>query len=575
KLLDKFEPDRGTGEAKREKSVYLITDCQAYGWHENDKLDSKRLISIMDKLQYSNTELVIIDVGENDTSNFAVTSLKSASPLVGTGVPVRFDAVLTNMSTRDLGEIVVTFFVDEQEQQSITAAVPPGEPKTVSFMHEFRDKGYHSVQIASKTDPLGIDNNRYLSLKVREKVKVLIIDGQPSPESWQSETAFLETALKVGAGSLTDEKLSVIDPKSIMQGELEQMVRDASRGRLEDYDVIFLCNVSDFSHDTAKELEKYIEMGGSLVIFLGEMVVPERYNEIIYNNGEGLFPVKLIEWTGDKDKMTSYPIDIVEFSHPAVKFFEPESHRSLLATPRTFVYYKVELPQGKKDISVLAIYKDADRSPAVIEKRFGRGHVILITTTSSIEWNTWAVRPFFLCFLNEIVSYLTPGAEAKLNILVGEPFHKIVPSKEFSQEVHLVLPGGESIKKALSPLGEGNGKEQEFLFLHNETNKSGIYKIVFTQDIASGSISERTETFTVNVDICESDMEKIVQSELNTAFPKIKPEIKLSKEVLKELSGDKENGKGGGEIWWYLITAVFCLMLLETVLAQYFGKYEK
>ena len=584
KILDRFEAGGGAAESKRFKTLYLITDCQAYGWYEEAVLRSKRLAAVMDGLKTRNTDLKIIDVGEEESPNFAVTSLAAESLLVGTEVPVRFEAEIRNLGTRDFGDIVVSLTVDEVEQQGVAVPVPPGETKKVSFTHDFRDRGYHWVQVTGRTDPLGIDNNRFLALRVRDKVSVLIVDGRPEPEPWQSETSFLEAAFKIGSASVANEKLSVIESKTITQGDLEQMARDASRGRLEDFDVVFLADVNDVSPDTVSEIENYVRDGGSLFIFLGESVVPERYNEVLFREGQGILPARLIEPAGDKERMTPFYLDVLEFSHPLFQFFEPESHRKLLAPVKAYVYYKTEVPQGRKDTTVLAVYKDADRSPAVIEKSYGKGRVILVTTTASMEWNAWAVRPFFVCFLNEAVSYLSRGSEAGINILVGEPFHKVIPSREFAQEVHIIPPTGETIKKALSPLGgassdrekeqSSEGKEQEFVLVHSETDRSGIYKIVFTQEAAAGSAPERTECFAVNVDTRESNMEKIVQSQLTTEFPGVKVTIKQYKEVTKQLTeGKKETG--GREMWWYVALAVLILLFVESLLAQRFGKYER
>jgi hypothetical protein len=581
KILDRFEP--GAAQPSRSKTLFLITDCQKYGWLEDDVLRSKRLTAVMEGLQKRNTELKIIDVGEDESPNFAVTSLVADALLVGTEVPVRFEAEIRNFGAKDFGDIVASLIVDDVTQQSVTVSVPPGESKKVFFTHEFRDRGYHWVQVASRTDPLGIDNNRFLALKVRDKVSILIVDGQPLPEPWRSETSFLEAVFRVGSASLTGERLSVVEPRSVTQADLEQMTKDASRGRLEDFDVVFLANVSDFSPDTASEIESYVRNGGSLFIFLGEMVVPERYNELLFRDGQGFLPAKLLELAGDKEKMTPLRLEVLDFSHPIFRFFEPENYRKLLTPVKTYVYYKTEVPQGKKDTEILAVYNDSDRSPAVIEKSYGRGRTVLVTTTSSMEWNAWATRPFFLCFLNEAVSYLSRGSEAGLNILVGEPYQKVVPSEEFAQEVHIVVPTGETVRKTLSPLGavpsesqkkEPEEKQQEFLLTHSETDKSGIYKVIFAQETVPGSAPERTECFSVNVDTRESDMEKIVQRDLREAFPNVKPEITQYKEVKEKLAKGKTD-TGAREMWWYVVLAVLTLLFVESLLALRFGKYER
>src|SRR5262249_54726341 len=50
-----------------------------------------------------------------------------------------------------------------------------------------------------------------------------------------------------------------------------------------------------------KKLEEYVREGGGLAVFLGPNVDPKRYNQTLYRDGQGLFPVQL------PDKPTDIP----------------------------------------------------------------------------------------------------------------------------------------------------------------------------------------------------------------------------------------------------------------------------
>jgi len=133
--------------------------------------------------------------------------------------------------------------------------------------------------------------------------------------------------------------------------------------------------------------------------------------------------------------------------------------------------------------------------------------------------------------------------------------------------------------KKIAP--EGGVREDEsdtrFLLTHVETDTAGIYRIMFTGEQNVPGVSERTENFAVNVDTAkESDMTKLVQSELQEAMPALepKPTITHYSEVKKDV-GRGVDEAGGREFWKYFIAAVLILLALESLLAQRFGKYEK
>lgn len=250
-----------------------------------------------------------------------------------------------------------------------------------------------------------------------------------------------------------------------------------------------------------------------------------------------------------------------------------------------FMYYDCEPPVQDQSITVIAKYDDkGEGAPAIIEKKSGRGKVLLVTNSAwDDRWNNWNKYQFFPIFLSEALSYLSHSAGAKVNYLVGQPYQRILTSQEWAAEVYVMPPTEESIKKNLKKLGSGEGAEAEdsagsrFSLTHAETDMPGIYKVVFSGGQGMGGLGERTENFAVNVDTSsESDMTKLIQSELQAAMPALddpKPEIKHHSEVTGDL-GKGTDEAGGREFWRHFIIAVLVLLALESLLAQRFGKHE-
>ena len=72
-----------------------------------------------------------------------------------------------------------------------------------------------------------------------------------------------------------------------MQAEVaaESALMDRNLGG---YDCVLLCNVAQFTASEARVLDAYLRGGGSLVFFLGDQVLADRYNrELGGRTGQG------------------------------------------------------------------------------------------------------------------------------------------------------------------------------------------------------------------------------------------------------------------------------------------------
>jgi uncharacterized membrane protein len=580
-ILDKFEPGAGE-EAQENKTVYLLTDCQFNGWAEQGRTDTKHLREIAKSLAKRKAELKVLDVGEQEAPNFAITELSCDRALVGTEIPVRFSATLTNFSKRSYPDIVIHFSVDDLPQKSETVNLEPGNPRKVDFTYLFKNHGFHHVHVSADADPLEADNNAYVAINVRKEVDVLVVDGRPMPGAWESEIDYLVAFFEAGYSEEDRQRISPFEPDYWTHMRFEnEMQGPQPLLELRKYDVVILANVSDLTRETAGVVTKYVEEGGSLLMFLGDMVIPERYNEILFKEGKGLLPVRLIDVAGDRERQTGLRLNMVTFDHPITRFFK--IWPLPLEKPMTFQYYDNELPKDAEDTVVIVTYADGKKTPAILEKRFGRGRFILVTNSAWDEWNNWNKYQFFPILLSEMLSYLGESSKTSNNYLVGQTYQKLLTTSEWASEVYIVPPTGESIKKNLEEVKSEAGVQDEdeesgerFLLTHEETGVAGTYKVVFTGKHGQGA-SERTENFAVNVDTNkESDMTKVVEGELQKAMPALKAkQIVTHHSEVKGKAGDRPDETGGREFWKYFIAAVLILLALETLLAQRFGKHEK
>ena len=527
------------------KEVYFVTDLQAATWSPADSNEALRVRQELKKLA-NRAKIVWLDVGEPTVANVAVTGLRTDDQFVLSGRSVRTSASIKNFSATGATGQLVELVLDGRLADTKRVDLPVGQEVQVDFAPTFSG-GEHRLEVRLTPDALPVDDSRRLAIPVRDELQVLLVNGKPSGEPMGNSTDFLKLAL---APELPNRALtSPIRPTVIREGEL--LGTDLSR-----FDCVFVCNVAMLTDREAEVLRGYLDAGGGVIFCLGDQVRLDNYNQVLHRDKLPLLPAKLIERIGDaKRKETSFEFDAGDFNHPIVRPFQGNTGAGLELT-KTFVYIKVQ-PDEDRGANVALRFNSGD--PAIIDAPYGRGRVILITTSVDREWSTWAVWGHSLIpLMHEAVNYAIAGRWKDRDVLVGQPLQSHVGLRAADTPAIHQLPNGDA--KTLQPSPDGR------MVITEPTTTSGFHKVVL------GPPANRTDWFAVNVDPLESDLTALRVEELRT---ELLPGVDFSYLTeWEEVSiGRGEKGRlistGTGFSRTLLIAAV-ALLLVEQLMAWHF-----
>src|SRR5205814_1704675 len=101
--------------------------------------------------------------------------------------------------------------------------------------------------------------------------------------------------------------------------------------------------------------EAHLERGGGVVFCMGPQVDLEAYNRIVYRNGEGILPGRLL--SAQKAPETDYFrlfADEKTFHEPPLEAFAADRDRNSLFSARFRQYLRVELPQRGQPRKILS-----------------------------------------------------------------------------------------------------------------------------------------------------------------------------------------------------------------------------
>jgi len=530
-----------------QKELYLVTDNQRAAWRlrggSNAEFDE-----LLDELS-SLAEIVVADVGVVTSENLAIVDFRSNNRIVGRNVPdTGLTVTVKNFGEFDAEHVEIAFYVDGSRKGSTALPEPlkAGASAKVSFTYSFLEAQPHSLSVQLNPDNLPADDARYLAVDVLESAKVLVVDGQPASDSYSSASEYLQTALRPVNSDRPFDNTTIYSPNVIQPAELAGQA-------LEDYELIVLADVPRITPENAAALARYVEDGGSVIIFCGDSLQPEDFNTTLYDGGRGILPARISGIAGDPRRNSHVRWVIPSDSdHPLMQQFKG-AKASFLMSPQHYQHATLDAPEGD---GADVVFRYDNGKPALVEKATGKGRVLLFACSANDSWTDLPRRPGYLLLVQELAAYVVRDRQAGTNLTVGDVLSKSVDAAAIMSDVSVVGPG--KIHN-VQVVPERHNARLRF----DQTDSAGAYELRIRRNDA-----ERNEFFSVNVDPAESDLRRIGPEELRRTFP----DFRFSYLAGAAVDTSLKETLSRSNIWKQLLLAALALMCIETVLAQRFGR---
>lgn len=531
-----------------QKEVYVLSDLQRVGWlaeGEAELAKCRQLARDVRKL----AEIAIVDLGQATSENLAMTSLGVRDSLVTVGAQSVFQATVRNFGAAPRSDVVTELRVAGRLEDRERIDVPAGEERAVAFSYKFQAGGDQLVEVRLPDDSLVVDNHRWLALPVKESVDVLVVSGEPAREGFGSGAEYLAAALAPegdSAGLRSPVRPTIVPESALLTTDLSS------------YDCVFICNVGQFTESESQVLESYLRRGGGVVWFLGDHVIAQSYNDVLFKEGKGILPAKLLGRVGDAvARPSAVQFDPLGYRHPLLAVFK-EAETAGLATTNVYEYFKVE-PVREGPARVPLAYTSGD--PAFVELPVGHGRAWLVTTTAGKEWTSFPVWPTFLPLVQELLASSVAGRVGERNATVGSRLSYTARSLATQVPVTVKTPDGRSEPSRLEPQGDSS------VLAFDATDTSGAYRVQLGPPLATEAL------FAVNVDPRESDLSKLEKEDLQQ---QVMPGVEFA--YLTHWQDPSKQSQATvrhrGEIHRPLLYAVLALLFVELFLAWRFGHYR-
>ncbi len=264
------------------------------------------------------------------------------------------------------------------------------------------------------------DDARFFHLPRVGASRVLVVDGDPGDTPTRSEVYFLERALAPWGGTRSGVSLDIVTPSG-----LDALDPEVHR-------VVFLANVAD-PRPFGPLLTTFVQKGGGLVIAAGDNVTADRYNGAL---GAILpAPFRRARSIAGRDE-PGVPLQLPERTdHPLFQPFS-RSGRASFGKIRSHRILTLEPYQDRPDAIVTLLHYEGG-APALVERKVGKGHVLVWTSTVDWGWSNLPLQAAFMPLTQSMVRYL--GGESGSNagrfdgvvgraISIPLPEHTVEPS---------------------------------------------------------------------------------------------------------------------------------------------------
>jgi len=527
--------------------IYLITDGQSLGWKQFD--------DIAKMIHSPEVKTSVILVGSPEEHNLCVSDLRMSSAIASVDEAAQFDVEVSNFGDSEARDVAVRISVDGDSptDEGVIESIPSGGAKRLALFTKFRTAGYHTVTGQINADHLPIDDQRTIAVHAMDDVRVLLVSGDTGSDPSEDATFYLRHALT--PISQAEMEKYFIKTKTIGPAELDST-------NLGDYEAVVLANVPDISAAAQDAIAAYLTRGGGLIIFPGTKTRAQFYNESLAKKFNFL-PATFGNMRGKPDQKDNFfTLQAKGYDNRIVSIWN-DPNAGTLATTHFYCAYQLKPETGHTDKAgePQVIVKYDDGTPAVMERPWGRGHVILFSSSANTSWNDMPLRPAYLPLIERTLGAILDRQDARLNVPVGSPF-EIVCNPEWVGKDAIITSTGE--KKEAGSLRRVTLVDGVPLLRFNDTEKAGTYEAAIKTEPPT------IIKFAAQFDPSESKLTSVAQVQMDS----LAPDAQIVRWSPNTHIENQITGKGGGgsEIWSTLAMIVLVAACAEMTMAGIFSE---
>ena len=495
------------------KRAYLITDLQ-------------RTITDVEKWTADSTvEHIIVPIPTQTAVNLSIDSAWFQGPVRRVGQRESLTVRISNRGEQELMNVPLRLTVNGEQRAMTTFSIAGGGTidSTLHFINVGTGHQWGTIELDDA--PVRFDDRLYISYRVQESIRVLLIGGADATSDADIERAF------TASGTTADS----------IHRFIRMDLRAVDRSQLKAQDLIILNALPDPGSGLVQDLGEAMKAGASVAVFPPRDGAAKGYRELLARGGMSATP--------DADTALR-KVDRIDLDKPFYRDIFSNMPRNV-DLPQVRDRWNLRTTPGS---DVLLRMKDG--RPFLASRMVERGSLFVCAAPLAERSGNFTRHGLFAATLLRMaeLSRPSPPLYHLSNASGSLPLYGLEPPAD--RVPHLRGPGGIDIVPELRRLNGGT-----CLALHDEDLPDGPYAVTFEGDTMLA--------LAFNLDRRESDLRTMTVEELTAAIERSGPGAFRVMEPGDDLSLRLAELDRDRKLWKWFVALALLFLVSEVLLIRF------
>ena len=470
----------------------------------------------------SNNQYTLIPIYPVETKNIAIDSIWFKNPIHRINQPEEIHFRIRNHSKKTVKEVRASLLINGEQKAFGSFTIPEQSYIDTFMVFNSKTTGWKKGELKIEDSPIVFDNSFYFNFQILEEIKVLTITSTKSTghikKAFQTEPYF----------NYSEMNESSIDFSALAQTN-----------------ILFLNEITQFSSGMISSIQKFVENGGSLVIFPTNNPDQNNLNNLLSQLQVGRLK------SLNKDSVRVNYLNLESDLYDGVF----TSSKSKLNLPQIYSHFNVSSSNSIEQDLLKTVNNHAILSKWDISK----GQIYLFTVSLQPESSNLRLHSIFLPTLFQMAFNST--SQTNLYLTIGTDAFTTI-KRDDRKKGELFHISNQQLKVDLIPE----------IFPENNGVKLGFHKSILTAGNYDLTVSDSTiGNLSFNYSRNESDPNCYSVTDLENIIDSLQlTNYSIMEGSIDDFSTTFKKRETGIELWrWFVILALFFLAL-EIILIRYF-----
>jgi hypothetical protein len=496
---------------KSQKLAYFISDFQKSQFDFTPLKNDTALLSFL---------LPIENKGMN---NISIDSCWFDMPVFQVGYNVGITVRISNNGKDDIVKLPVKLYINKEQRALGAIDIKPNSYTDCTLNYTIQHAGIHAGMVEIYDTPITFDDRFYFVYEVSPSASVIAIQ--------KDKNRYLQALYGVD---------SLFHYEAMNVNQINYAAFSSAQ-------LIILDQLETISSGLSAELEKFVQNGGTLMVFPSE-----KMDVTLWSNFFNMLNIpNYQELLSNEVKVGSLSNESIYFKG-ALQKNKPDNWEMPTATH----YYSFD----NKKVPAEEIMRLENNMPFLTAYSCGKGRVVLSAVALNDFYGNAHKNALFVIPLHNLG--LMGQLKNPLFYFIGKDETVYFPLKALGSEDIFVLKS-KSSDFELIPEQRNMGNETQ-MFIHSQIQQAGFY------DIMKGETAYSTLAF--NYQRNESNLEYYTEKELETIANHSEGRIALLSSHTKNLAQSISDSLSGKPLWRYFIYMALTCFLAEILLLRFWRK---